>query len=1166
MEIDDSAPRTGLPEPPSFTVNTSSEEGRRICRFIDVNWILTRMDSLDWKEDMTLTDNLATLDIIYGDAADAPRGELERILECAMTREDEKRLLENDLYADLVDWAKTADHKPASIVNTILSSNLALRASRILDAFTEFACEGHDKIHRKFLTMNTERVDHFLENRPTVEFTNAILKKLTEDLITKFRNSYKPSKGISVSQELSRNAIDGLSFVAQMVFRDDSAMEIAPASFLCDIPRPSKEKAPTDGGGDAAFDNNIIPQVTRAIQDRSYVVPDACNPKKEQILKDLIMVFFFGALADAADTTIPDSTVRCLFLALQTFFDIGEYQSFFGVDMEPSHPHVHVPFTFTAGFECGEFGPDREYTPILTYMQETSGGEFKYALCTCFKWSGIKKLVKTNYEAKIKKQVLAPIIFIYHRYTGDDKNGFKKKLEKCSEQFLSRVKTTVLNPKISRLSSLMQNPEIIRQLGNNIITPTPLPHFTDEDGSFMFLVAAWNTEGPSLANNATLLLALSGMPDLDVKKIIAGSIRGEQDFDSCNTLLDNVDLLIIGNADIPSNMKGGGRFAKNKKLLAEQKAVETQRQRAAAAAEVRTQGLKTQTAMVMMSGTRQQQREHQLLLKEQTDAEKINKHPVETTRKKPEALSSNPEASASSKHNKGVVKPQLVTTTRKDDVDELRTMFIRIRRYGGLDWKEVMDRLKGRAAILVYLLTGFMAILFTVDVCLAKSLCHIIFCIVRHADVLSCYGELTTILDSTQKERINILKAKLVNYGMHLPDTGKSETQMEHPANSSVLEYERKDYLERLHKYLFDKMGPLQEGMFRQWENGIKMCTVPGKFSGIPSEYVLFNFLYLISASAIIESDLFCNRDAFVNAFSVVDSHTSSTHMLVRQYLRVNPDAMEKIHVLVDNRQENWIKSFEDPVVHEFDEHSTLLNLIWKKASCGGIKMDSLPLLISELSLGELCYEHWNLRKMPPSWRGISLNRKLAPTLKNAAEQSLLLNKYSLEQCFLPVFCNSISVFIQKNCSAIDGSIRNNTRIYLKWFLHSEKMRALPELRQTIEELSKGKTSNQSLLESRYLSKPLGEYLLKRIAEQDDAISKERKLDEIKTALLVQGVAGTPTKKIGAKGGSRKKNKHNTTKKYKTKSRKSRQTRRNKHKHNHARTIKRRKSQRNNSN
>jgi hypothetical protein len=49
-------------------------------------------------------------------------------------------------------------------------------------------------------------------------------------------------------------------------------------------------------------------------------------------------------------------------------------------------------------------------------------------------------------------------------------------------------------------------------------------------------------------------------------------------------------------------------------------------------------------------------------------------------------------------------------------------------------------------------------------------------------------------------------------------------------------------------------------------------------------------------------------------------------------------------------------------------------------------------------------------------------------------------------------------------------------------------------------------------------------------------------------------------------GGSRKKNKHNTTKKYKTKTRKSRQTRRNKHKHNHARTIKRRKSRRNNSN
>ena len=51
-------------------------------------------------------------------------------------------------------------------------------------------------------------------------------------------------------------------------------------------------------------------------------------------------------------------------------------------------------------------------------------------------------------------------------------------------------------------------------------------------------------------------------------------------------------------------------------------------------------------------------------------------------------------------------------------------------------------------------------------------------------------------------------------------------------------------------------------------------------------------------------------------------------------------------------------------------------------------------------------------------------------------------------------------------------------------------------------------------------------------------------------------------------GKSRKKNKHNITKKYRTKTRKSRQTRRNKHKYKHIRTIKRRKSRsrRNNSN
>jgi len=52
----------------------------------------------------------------------------------------------------------------------------------------------------------------------------------------------------------------------------------------------------------------------------------------------------------------------------------------------------------------------------------------------------------------------------------------------------------------------------------------------------------------------------------------------------------------------------------------------------------------------------------------------------------------------------------------------------------------------------------------------------------------------------------------------------------------------------------------------------------------------------------------------------------------------------------------------------------------------------------------------------------------------------------------------------------------------------------------------------------------------------------------------------------GRRGGSRKKNKHNITKKYRTKTRKSRQTRHNKHKYKHTRTIKRRKSRRNNSN
>ena len=1190
------------PEPPSFPVKTSGD-GARKCRYGDVEWVLTTASTkLDWKKAMTYTDNLASLGIIYGDAAAAARGELERIHDCAMTvmtSEEEKTLLENDLYSDLVGWADKNDKEILSIASIILQNAIASRASRILDAFTEFACEGHDKIHRQFLAMNMDRVENFLLTRPKIELDNKLLKSLAENLIEKFKDSYKSSsKGASVSQELSRRSIDTCSFVAQKFFREDSAMEKAPASFLCDIPRTSEDddKSMEQGGSldgeddaDDDFDTNMIPQVTDVISVRRYVIPDACNPKREKILMGLIIVFFFGALADAADTTIPDSNVRCLFLALQTFFTIEEYESFFGVTLQEPNRSTPVPLTITAGYECGgeSTTPDVDYTPKPTYMQETSGGDFKYALCTCFKWGGIKKLVKGTYSAKDKKQVLAPIIFIYHRYSGTNPELIKK-LKTCSENFLARVKTGLLEPKISKLRKLMLQ-DLKDRLYNDIITPNPLPYFTDEDGSFMFLCGGWNTHGPSLANNATLLLALSGMSDLDIKKIMAGSIRGDQNFNSCKTLLYNVDLLIISNEDIPNKTKKGGGSSKQKKAESAQQEITTRASRKQAHDDLRKKAKADEEEWIMQNGTKQQQKK---LLREKAQETAANR-----SKKLPQQAATAAAAAAAASSKKppkqaapvretttgvarrsagGIFKQPLsaiethkdsTTETRKDDdeYDVLRRMFIQIRRYGGLDWKEVMDRLKGRAAILVYLLTTFMAILFTVDVCLAKSLCHIIFCIVRHSEVLSCYGELTTLLDRHQKQRINILKAKLVYYGQTLVDKMDVEEQMGRPSADEPPEQRRKYYLGTLHEYLSPKMFFLKQQIYTKWNEGIE-SIIKGNFSGMPNEYVLFNFLYLISASAIIESDLFCNKKEFVDAFSVVDSHTSSTHMLVRQYLRVNPDTMEKIHVLFDNRQENWVKSFGEAPVKVFTEHSTMLNLIWKKAICGGIDMDTLPLLISELSLGELCDEHYNLSKMPINWRGISLNRKEAPTLKDATDRGLLLNKASLEQCFLPVFCNSISVFIQKNCSHSDGSILHSTKLHLKAFLDSNKFAGLNPLKVTFENLLNGIPSGPSL-ESRYLSEPLGEDLRKRIKDQDKDISEERrKLEETGTPLLVNPV---PVQELAggiSKGGSRKKNKHNITKKYRTKTHKSRQTRRNKHKHNHVRTIKRRKSRRNNSN
>ena len=73
-----------------------------------------------------------------------------------------------------------------------------------------------------------------------------------------------------------------------------------------------------------------------------------------------------------------------------------------------------------------------------------------------------------------------------------------------------------------------------------------------------------------------------------------------------------------------------------------------------------------------------------------------------------------------------------------------------------------------------------------------------------------------------------------------------------------------------------------------------------------------------------------------------------------------------------------------------------MLNLLWKKAGCGGIDKNNVHLLISELSLGELCAEHYNLRLMPPAWPGVSLNRVDAPTVKIAAETGRILDRKTL--------------------------------------------------------------------------------------------------------------------------------------------------------------------------
>jgi hypothetical protein len=987
----DSYPQgSGIPNTPSYPLRLGQDE-RRVCYFADVDIALSKISTtFDWTKPNEYSKNVGTLAVAFGWAEGVLRGELERINSCAdMSREEEILLNDDEMYSDLKTWLSANPEVINSIVKKILDDpsphRVYERGSRLLDAFTEFACESHDKTHKEFLSMNLERATQFTDTDIpdlTAETATFKLRDLVKVLKDAFKDNFPVSRGTFVSQSSSRKVIDLCSLLFQERLLGTS-LEVAPASYLGDITRANKdssdpmEGAPDDDNDDGDGDDNdneLNKQVYALLSNKGYVIPDACNPKKEDIFDQLVLVFFIGALVDAADTSIPDSSVRCLFIALQTFFTIGEYRSFFGFDM-PTPPSPAGPFTFTAGFECGAAVPESEYPktgrPLLTYMQETSGGEFKYALCSCFSWGGIKTLVKSNNDAKFKKQFLAPIVFIYYRYKARVGNTLNQKLKKCSLAFVNRVKTVLLEQKIKELNDLIHTrKDVGANYAGCIITPDPLAYFTDEDGSLMFLCAALDTAGPSLANNATLLLALSGTSDDDIKRIIAGCIRGDQNFDSCKTLLNNVLLIIINDTDIPSDidevdlgMLGGAGYIKKAKASKAAKQVTTQITRKEA---------QERNRQDFYEATGEPQPARKPTGKPKPAKPTGKPQPVEKATGKPP-----PQANQGNKKKIMGVSKELNSAqlqSRKNpsklqsqkNQPELQGIFNQVSRRGGLDWKEVMDRLKGRAGILVYLLTKTEAVLFTVDVCLAKSLCHIILCVVRHSMVLSFYGQLITELNLDQKKKINLLKVGLINKGRILVkrDSRRSDDELEDADPIS----QRQKYLKPLHYHLSSKMKVFEDELYTRWHRGISIF-----FSivspDIPNEYLLFDFLYMISASAIIRNGLICDIDDFVHAFSVVNTHTPSTYMLVRQYLRIKPDTIEKIHALCDNQQDNWSKSLSDILTRKsFTSNTTMLNLLWKKAGCGGIDKNNVHLLISELSLGELCAEHYNLRLMPTAW------------------------------------------------------------------------------------------------------------------------------------------------------------------------------------------------------
>lgn len=1082
----------------------------------------------DWKS-ADPNSNISALDEYITRASHGLRGVIERVGSDMVNR---SKLRADPIYSGLFELiTKKADL--LGIADDAIQSGIVSQDEylRIFNAFTELICECHDKTHVMFLKINMERAQQLVDrlatsgsSTPDEQKKLAFAKELLRIFESKFARYHKKADGC-IPQDKARDTIDAFSsFTQTSVF---GQTENSISGYLCDLYRTSKgpNVVVLEGDNPAVTkdDDDLRGKVSAMIRERvKYGVPDACVLEREKLFEHLITTHSLLAYADAAGTKYPDPDTRCLFTLLQTFHSQSEYDSFWGGTQRPPFPAVPAggtpsPFTVAAAFECGGGGAAAEY-PIMTHpMHETNAGGFQYAYSTFVNWEKIKGEGTTR--RALSKVLLAPVIFVYCACDNFTKNPADIPiLQKVATNLKERAQKEILIPKT----------EFLRENGcrdTDLVQPDPLPYYVDANGRLMILCDVWDTEGSKLSNNGTLLLSTND--ERVTRHVIRACIRGGLDEEACDDILKEVTMSILGIVDIDESISPADR-------------------------------------------------------------------------------------------------------------DRITAIIRFIQAKCGIDLKEMMDRSKFLTALLIKLLTGFEALIYTVDVSLAKSICHLVLTIVRHADVLSVYGKLNIDLTIEEIQNSIDLMCNLIQKGYTLLSE-KDKVKV----HSSAQEY-RNECLKRLFSHVKTEIDRFHTEIVTEYFRG----GLAHFMNDIPRqpELRLYDVLYFMTTYNKLSNvdSLFCDENEFVKAFNPQNHKDIMPKcILLKKFMSIKGQRLEDFHVLTDMRSRDWSDKLLETNL-KYNPNSTLVQRINSaKRPTRPVTFHDINDIIRGLSLGEACVELSNFKHEWPEGRGESeWSLALSVGTKSRAATETV-NKTQLERLLLDGFGHHVRAFIETNCVA-SGSINENSKKFIaKVFTEASSpfSRLHPQIKIAFTQFldvnfskplpidctlsERGDDSDQELVEvpendhskfvdtTKFVSNvkirrssrfsptfgsnedSMGAQVLtiqpstnrppppqKKNAtiQKVNTVKQSRKLllqafgveekspaltdDQKRAQVRIDAIKLRRQSNQGKKnGGSRKKNKHKTTKKYRTKTRKSTQTRHNKYKHTH--TIKRRKSQRN---